>query len=276
MPNIIPIGPITIKLYGLMIALGVCTGLFISTKRAKKIGLSVDLIESLLWVVMLGGFGGSRLIFYITVFPDIIKRPSILWELSYGYVVYGGILGGVLAGICYIKYKKEPVLSYLDLLMPQVALAQAIGRIGCLCAGCCYGKPTHLPIGFTYHTSQFAPIGVALFPTQIISSMGDFVLFLGLFLYSKKRRTKGMTGGLYFVFYSMGRFAIEFLRGDVERGGVLWFSTSQWISIIVFVAALIWIVFLKLHHPKEVIYIKKISPEQVRRDSLMLDNEERL
>lgn len=246
MPNNIDIGPVHIHVYGIMVALGLCAAVIVSAYRAKKKRLSEDTVYTILWLSLIGAFIGTRVLFYLTVIPDIIENPSILWNFSNGYVVYGGVIGGVLANVIYFKVKKLEFLPYFDLVMPQVALGQAIGRIGCFFAGCCYGRETDLPIGFTYHTSDFAPTGVALIPTQLISCVGDLLIFFVLLLYAKRKEAKGTVGALYLMLYSAGRFFIEFLRGDEERGNIGLFSVSQVIAIVVFfVGLLLYVIFAK-------------------------------
>ena len=244
MPNSISIGPVTFHMYGLMVALGLFAAVVVSAFRAKKRGMSEDTIYSILWASIVGGFLGTRILYYLTVLPDIVKDPAILWNFSNGYVVYGGVIGGVLANCIYFRIKKQEFLPYFDLVIPQVALGQAIGRIGCFFAGCCYGRETHLPIGFTYHTSQYAPTGVPLLPTQLISCLGDLLIFGLLLLYANRKVAKGTVGAMYMMLYSVGRFLIEFLRGDEERGNVGALSVSQWIAVVVFaVGILLYFVF---------------------------------
>lgn len=246
MPNNIDIGIVHIHVYGIMVALGLCAAVIISAYRAKKNQLNEDLIYTILTMSLIGGFIGTRLLFYLTVLPDIVEDPSILWNFSNGYVVYGGIIGGVLANVIYFKVTKKEFLPYFDLVMPQVALAQGIGRIGCFFAGCCYGSETDLPIGFTYHTSDFAPTGVSLIPTQLISCVGDLIIFVVLLLYAKRKEAKGTVGALYLMLYSAGRFFIEFLRGDEERGSIGVFSVSQVIAIVLFFGGvLLYVIFAK-------------------------------
>ena len=132
-------------------------------------------------------------------------------------------------------------LRYFDLLIPSVALAQGFGRIGCFFAGCCYGREAHGgEWGVVFPSTGLAPSGVALVPTQIYSAIGDFAIFFILIAiagYNKKsgKGFEGLIAGLYIIFYSAGRFAVEFLRDD-PRGAVGTLSTSQFIAI--FIAAL--------------------------------------
>ena len=115
--------------------------------------------------------------------------------------------------------------------MPSVALAQGFGRIGCFLSGCCYGRETNCPLSITFRESDFAPNGVPLIPTQIYSSVLDFIHFALLLYIAKHKKTDGEVAAAYLVCYSIGRFILEFFRGDLIRGSVGVLSTSQFISI---------------------------------------------
>ena len=163
----------------------------------------------------------------------------ILDTISDGFVVYGGIIGGILAGCLYCYIKKTDFWKYFDLVMPSVALAQGFGRIGCLLAGCCYGHETNSIFSITFQNSDFAPNHVALIPTQIYSSILDFLHF-GILLYIAQHKKKdGQVAACYLIFYSIGRFVLEFFRGDLIRGSVGMLSTSQFISLFILVAGIV-------------------------------------
>ena len=230
MLNDIQIGPVTIHMYGLMIGIGFIVAYLICCHRAKKKGLNEDILWGILICSILGMLVGSRMLFYLVSFSEILKDPSILWDFQNGYVVYGGIIFGVLFSYAYCKKKRVAFLEYFDLVMPAVSVAQGFGRIGCFCAGCCYGRETDSWFHIIYTHSQFAPHHVQLIPTQLISSAGNFVIAGILFWYSKKSRTSGMVGAMYMLLYSIGRFFVELLRNDY-RGSVGVLSTSQLISI---------------------------------------------
>ena len=239
MHNDIQIGPITIHMYGVMIAIGLVMALFVSEKRAEKRGLNDnDMIFHLFLGAIIGGALGTRILYYLVSIPEILKDPSILWNFSNGYVVYGGIIGGILVCMICCKMKKVNFLTYFDLIMPQVALAQGFGRIGCFFAGCCYGRETTSRFSIEYWNSNLAPNGVKLIPTQLMSSAGDFVIFALLLLFARKNTTKGRVGALYLILYSIGRFIIEMFRDDY-RGSVGVLSTSQFISIGMFIIGIV-------------------------------------
>ena len=154
-------------------------------------------------------------------------------------MVYGGIIGGILSGWIYCRVKKLKFLSYFDLMMPSIALAQGFGRIGCFLAGCCYGKETSGPLSVTFTNSDFAPNNVALIPTQIYSSILDFGHFFLLLYIARHKKADGQVAACYLIFYSIGRFVLEFFRGDLERGSVGNLSTSQFISIFTVLAGML-------------------------------------
>ena len=237
--NDIVIGPITIHMYGVMIAAGFLAALLMTLRRGKKRGYDEDIIWGIFFCAIIGGMLGTRILYYIVEIPEIMKDPSILWDFKNGYVVYGGIIGGILVGWLYCRIKKLKFLEYFDLMMPSIALAQGFGRIGCFLAGCCYGKETSGPLAVTFTNSDFAPNNVALIPTQIYSGFLDFAHFLLLLYVAKHKKADGQVAACYLIFYSIGRFVIEFFRGDIERGSVGVLSTSQFISIFTTVAGII-------------------------------------
>ena len=233
--ELITIGPITVYGYGLMIAIGVIVAYVVAEYRAKKKNLNNEQIFPLIIWCLIGGMLGAKFLYYITQIKEIVADPKILLKVSDGFVVYGGIIGGILAGFVFCKKEKLNFLKYFDLVMPSIALAQGFGRIGCFLAGCCYGKETTSRFGIVFNESTQAPNGVQLIPTQLISCGLDFINFLVLIVLAKRVKVDGQVAGFYLIFYSVGRFILEFFRGDLARGSVGSLSTSQFISILLFV-----------------------------------------
>lgn len=233
------IGPFTIYGYGLMIAIGILAAYLSCEKRALKYKLNPDEVFNILICGVGGGFLGAKILYWITRIKEVIADPSILLDLANGWVVYGGIIGGILFAMLYCKIKNLPFLKYFDLVMPAVALAQGFGRIGCFLAGCCYGMETDCAIGIVFTDSAFAPNGVKVLPTQLISSALDFLNFAVLIWLSKHKKGDGQVAGFYLVFYSIGRFVLEFFRGDLIRGTVGTLTTSQFISVFILIVGII-------------------------------------
>ncbi len=160
---------------------------------------------------------------------------------SHGFVFYGGLIGAVFGVFVYSRQFRLPFWHLTDSLIPSVPLMHAIGRIGCFCAGCCYGRATEPPWGVYFRDDSVAPAGVALFPVQLLESGLNLILFFVLFCYSRKPKAKRRITGLYIAGYGIIRFILEFFRGDGDRG-ILWImSTSQWISIILIPLGLYWL-----------------------------------
>ena len=238
------IGPITIYGYGLMIAIGIIAAYILTEQLAKKSGLDPDPIFTILIISVGCGFVGAKLLYYITILDEIIANPKLLLNIADGFVVYGGIIAGIIPVVFYCKKKRLSFLSYFDCAAPSIALAQGIGRIGCFLSGCCYGVEMDSPISITFTNSACAPNNVPLFPSQLVSSAFNFVHFIVLFILFKKNKQPGKVGACYLIFYSIGRFIIEFFRGDLERGAVGALSTSQFIFLFVLATGIVMLVLI--------------------------------
>lgn len=231
--DILTIGPLTVHGYGLMIAIGILCALAAGVHHAKYKGLSPDEVYNLTFMCVISGMASAKILYCIVEWKSFINNP-IGTLGSDGFVVYGGIIGGTLVAGLYTKLRKISFWKYFDLVLPSVAIAQGFGRIGCFLAGCCYGRETDSFIGVTFSHSDYAPNGVPLYPTQLFSSAGCFIMAGLLFLYAKKERPDGRCGALYLIMYSIGRSVIEMFRND-HRGTVGILSTSQFISIFILI-----------------------------------------
>ncbi len=248
--DILTIGPITIHGYGLMIAIGVLAALFIGEARAKRRGMNSDEIYNLTLCCAILGFLGAKLLFCIIEWKNFVQNPLSILSSS-GFVVYGGIIAGVLAGYGWCRIRKLVFWDYFDIVLPSVAVAQGFGRLGCFLAGCCYGRETKSVFGIAFHNSQYAPNDVKLIPTQLISAAGMFAIAGILFWYAGRNHRgktikQGCVGFLYLILYSVGRFGVEFLRNDY-RGEIGVLSTSQFISIFILIGGVLGFVWRNRH-----------------------------
>lgn len=245
------IGPFTVYGYGFMIAIGVVAAFLVGMYREKKYAVGDDQIFSLGIWCLVGGWLAAKVLFVITELPAIVADPEwFLTTLSSGFVVYGGLIGGILTGYVFCRIKKLSFLKYFDLVMPSIALAQAFGRLGCLMAGCCYGKETAGAFHIIFPADcGYAPGGVPLIPTQLISSAANFLNFFALLFLARRTKSDGQVGGLYLIFYSIGRFIIECFRDD-PRGSVGPLSTSQFIAIFMLIAGIAIFVYCGKKFPK--------------------------
>ena len=201
---------------------------FIFSRIDKYEILFTDFIKMFL-LCMIGGVVGSKVLFAITQIPWLIKHFSIenmiLLIPQSGFVFYGGLFGVIFTLIFLTRNDADMRKKVFEISVPAMPLFHAFGRIGCFLAGCCYGKKLSTPI--VIGTIEFARI-----PVQIIESMAEFILFIVLFILSKKNRDIDLLR-IYLVIYAVIRFADEFLRGDKIRGIYGGVSTAQWISLII-------------------------------------------
>jgi phosphatidylglycerol:prolipoprotein diacylglycerol transferase len=233
--EIISIGSFTIYGYGLMIAIGFIVALYLSIQNSKIRNLNKNYVIDIGLYAIISGIIGAKLLYCIVNIKALIQNPLQI-RANGGFVVYGGIIFGLLTCYIYSKYKKFKFLEYSDLILPNVFIAQGFGRIGCFLAGCCYGKEYNSIISIVFTNSQFAPNNVSLLPTQLISSIFNFTVGIILIIIYKTQKTRdGTITSLYFITYGIGRFLIEFLRGDIERGTIGILTTSQFISLFIIV-----------------------------------------
>jgi len=229
--DLFTIGKFTVHGYGLMIAIGVVACVLLCEYAAKKRGLDSDIVYVMAPACVIFGFFCAKILHIIVEWKSFIQNPLSYLTLN-GFVVYGGIIGGTFAAYVILKIKKYRFIDYFDIVLPAVCVAQAFGRIGCFLAGCCHGKETDSWIGIAFTNSLYAPNGVKLIPTQLISSAGLFVIAGICYWYLKRNPRPGRVGALYMILYSIGRAFIEQFRADA-RGEVGFLSTSQFISIFI-------------------------------------------
>ena len=251
-PVLFSIGSFNVYGYGLMLALAVVAAFGVACFRAKKFyNTDPDLIFNCGLIGIAFGLLGAKVTYWLVEIQAVIENPKILLDLGGGFVVYGGVILGILMPILFLRFiKKTSALDKIDLAMPSIALGQAIGRIGCLLAGCCYGAeaPEGAWYAITFPAGAEAPAGIPLYPTQILSSIGDLALFLFLMLYTNRSKFRGQILCLYMILYAIGRYLVEMLRDD-PRGTVGPFSTSQFISIFILLGGIaLWIFFWKKNY----------------------------
>lgn len=257
-PVFLHIGSFELATYGVMTALGYAAAAWYLYPKLNTQKIDADTFWNLLFSVFLGAIVGAKLLFILVSWPELgntltEKLTTIVKELRYGFVFFGGLIAAVAGAIWYMRRKHLPVLQTADFLIPAVPLGHALGRIGCFCAGCCYGKPTSLPLGVAF-TNPHALVpaelmGVPLHPTQLYEAAGNLVLFFLLTRAAKKPHKKGFILVQYIVYYSVMRFGLEFFRGDFRGGFLLGLSPSQCISLAAAgLAGLIWLKFLRTPH----------------------------
>ncbi len=262
-PVLIEIFGIEIHTYGVLVALGVIVGYILALKLAKKEGIHPNAVDFTVMMAVIFGILGARIAFIIE-HPEEIKNITDLLAIWKGGVsFYGAFIGGVLGVLIGIYRYKIPVWSAGDVATPSLALAHAIGRLGCTSAGCCYGKPVpvdgpldpgiHLMDKFPYFYVVFppgatAPPFVPLYPTQIMEFTGNFIIFLILLLSFPRRPFKGFVFSLYLILYGTERFALEFFRGvtpPIEPIGLTW---NQVVSALLVITGILLFFLLSIRN----------------------------
>jgi phosphatidylglycerol:prolipoprotein diacylglycerol transferase len=147
-------------------------------------------------------------------------------------VFHGGLILALLFAVFYMRREHLPVLKTMDAFAPGIAIGQAIGRLGCFAAGCCWGRECSLPWGVRFRSDEAAPVPLNknLHPVQLYESAVDLLIFFFLYRQFSRNEKPGRIIGLYLVLYSIARFIIEFYR-EHEQALVGPFSLTQWIAL---------------------------------------------
>ncbi|HMG35787.1 MAG TPA: prolipoprotein diacylglyceryl transferase [Blastocatellia bacterium] len=241
---------IPIATYGVLLAIGFVLALWATARLAERDGLPKDRIYDLGLYILASSLIGSKLLLIVTEWNDYGSSWKKVFSLDLfrsAGVYYGGFLVALLVSIFLMRRWKLPWRKTADAFAPGVALGHSIGRLGCFSAGCCWGKPTTswLGVRFTAKAAELTgvPIDHALVPTQLIEAVANLLIF-GLLLWLRRRRSfDGQIIFTYLIVYAVARFTIEFWRDD-PRGELLGMSTSQFISIVMFILG----VSLTLYH----------------------------
>ncbi len=239
-----------------MVACGLLISGLFAFVRVKKAGLSVDdflIISACALGLGLVGAGLSYIFvsFSIGEIITLIRAGQMDALLHGGMIFYGGLIGGILGAQLGTRLAKANLVDFLNPVVPALPLAHAFGRVGCFCAGCCYGVPTSSCLGVVYeHPVGGAPVGVSLLPVQLFESGFNLFIFLLLIVFARKTKSKTLVLPVYIISYGCVRFFLEFYRYDSVRGSLLGFSTSQWISIVGVCLSTAYII-LHLHRQKK-------------------------
>jgi phosphatidylglycerol---prolipoprotein diacylglyceryl transferase len=249
---------ITLHGYGAMLCVGFLLAILVAAWRAKRLNQSPDIIYNLALASFLGGLVGSRA-FYVIQYGDTYNSVwdyVKIWEG--GLTFYGGLLLGVACVVGYLKLARLPMLYWLDIAVPSVALGEGFGRLGCFLNGCCYGATCPPGWGFSWPAGTIpwqhyadqaagaaglsaaggggagaAVTGAlaaswqapAIYPTQLLSFVNAVLLFLALHLMFRSKRRHGQILLMFILLYGVSRFMLECLRADEAREYLLGLPT---------------------------------------------------
>ena len=229
---VLTIGPISVRWYGIMIALAVLTVVLWTLWQARRGGnVSYDTVFTAALVGIPSGIVISKLLHVIDLWEYYIQNPGQIVSGA-GLTAWGGVLGAALGIWIYSRVSKIQFGYLADLIAPGIILAQAVGRIGCTINGCCYGSPTSLPWGVVYtHPNSVGPIGIAVHPTQVYEIIFNLLAFGLLFTLRGRLKPDGSLFFIYLSLYSLWRIGIDFMREGTSF--LFGLHQAQVISIII-------------------------------------------
>ncbi len=237
-PKLISIGHFFIPTYGTLVAIGFLAGLWVTVRLARRSKLPVEPVTNLAIYCALAGLAGAKLFMILFDFHEYtagMRKIFSLETLQAAGVYQGGFLLALVVAALYIRHNHLPGLQTCDVFAPGIALGQAIGRIGCFSAGCCWGIECHLPWAVTFRNPEAwnltgVPLAIPLHPTQLYESLADALIFFLLYRLIGRAHHPGAILGWYLALYSSARFVIEFYRFHEQglHGGL---SLTQWISL---------------------------------------------
>lgn len=236
------LGGFSLPAYGVIVATAVVCAAWLAISRAPRYGIETPFAIRVTAYAVLTAVVGCRL-------GDVAIHPALYWNspaalLQSGGTFLFGFLAATLVVAAFGIRHRVSGWTMGDCGAPAFALGIAMGRLGCFAAGCDYGKPSHLPWSITFTNPVAAqlggvPLGIPLHPSQLYESFYEFMLLILLLYLSRKPHRPGRIIWTFAIFYSAGRFFLEFLRGDLDRGFWGPLSTSQWLSAFLIVLLLL-------------------------------------
>lgn len=226
----------TFGTYGLCMVLGFFLAGFLAWRKGKTLGIQIEDILLTAAFALLGALvcGGLLYIFVTYSIDQIVEfiRRGEFSFLASGIVFYGGLIGGVLGALLGIRVAGCSYAGVERAVVPFVPLGHAVGRIGCVMAGCCHGFE-YEGLFALYYPNSVSGLDPTqgYFPIQLLEALLNVVVCVVLVILSKKQRKLFSLLFSYFALYAVERFILEFFRGDSIRGIYFSLSSSQWISI---------------------------------------------
>lgn len=250
------LGSLTIRWYGVMMALAFVAGLWTATRRARLANIPADTITDVTAWLLVSSIIGAR-VDYVTTYwkQEFADQPfsEVFMVQHGGLVFYGGLIGAIVGSAAYMTWKKLPVWRIADILAPSIALGSVFGRMGCLLNGCCYGRECHLPWAITFTNPQAkefsgTPLDVPLHPTEIYDGLLNLLLYFGLAWLFRHKKFDGQVFAVYLIGYAICRSIVECFRGDYPadhiHAGLL--TSAQLVSAPILIAGIVLAVVLHM------------------------------
>ena len=245
--------------YGLMLTVSVLGGRWLALRLAERAGIDRQLADRCALATLAGAVIGARLLFVITNLDEFASPLDVFAYWKGGVVAYGGFLGGLASAIVYCRIHKISLLTWADCVAPSLCLGLAVTRVGCFLGGCDFGSPWNGPLAVRFPADSQASIEQAqlgllasahmqslpVHPTQLYEAVAGVVLLVLVLAVRRRKLLAGHALAAFAMGYAVLRYLIEIVRADPGRGAVGPWSTSQFIAILTFVAALALLVMLR-------------------------------
>ncbi len=242
-PILFHVGSFPVHSYGVMIALAFVFGLWTATLRARREYISGEIIADVTLWIMAGTILGARAVYVATYWKDEFAGQPLseifaIWHG--GLVFYGGLIGAIIAGAIYLRWKQQPMWKIADTLAPSIALGSVFGRIGCLLNGCCYGRACDLPWAISFPADNpLHPPTTPVHPTEIYDALLNFALYLFLAWLFRRKKFDGQIFATYLICYAVTRSFVEYFRGDyTDTHHHFGLTPAQLTSVPIFIAGL--------------------------------------
>jgi phosphatidylglycerol:prolipoprotein diacylglycerol transferase len=242
-PILFHLGPFPVHAYGVMTALAFVFGLWTATLRGRRVNISAEIIADVTLWIMLGTIIGARSVYVATYWKDEfagqpLREIFAIWHG--GLVYYGGLIGAIIAGSIFLRWKKLPLWKIADVLAPSIALGSVFGRIGCLLNGCCYGRACDLPWAISFpEDNPLHPPVTPVHPTEIYDALLNLGLYIFLAWLFRRKKFDGQIFATYLTCYAITRSFVEYYRGDYnDLHYHLGLTPAQWVSVPIFVTGL--------------------------------------
>lgn len=250
------IGPLTLHTYGVLLAAAFLAGLWVAARQARRAGLDATRVTDLGVYVLIAGLLGAKALLLVVDWKYYSQHwGEVFGIFQSGGVFYGGLLVALPVALVLIHRYRLPVWGTVDVLAPGVIMGQAIGRLGCLAAGCCHGRPADVPWAVTFRDiyaqrTVGTPVDVPLHPVQLYETLAALAIFVVLLWMAPRKRFHGQIAAAYLLLYATARFVLEYYRGDASRGTVFdgALSTSQGIAAGLVLVTLIVLPYLVRNH----------------------------
>ena len=233
LPVLFKVGPLTVHSWGLLLMAGFLLAAWRAARNAERYKITAEHIWDVALWGLLGGILGARFAFVLQNLQDYRANPLAGFAIwTGGMTFYGGLVGGVLAGVLVCRMRKISILDTADLAALAFPIGYAVGRIGCFLNGCCYGGACPPPLGMRFHTAD--GLTEPSHPAQLYSAGAGLLMYLLLSRLEPRRRFPGQLMAAFLFLYGVYRFFVEFVREGVtaETTALFGLTTGQIASMV--------------------------------------------